>query len=236
MNSIFVSGDIVGNTAKAPKVDGYSKISFWREGPVGIVTILSPGTIDKSLVHELISVLSIAAVDYSVKSLVLTGSNFIFSKGLSLPQSRTYADLRDYYESLKNLILFFISLEKPIFAAINGTAINNGLFLALLCDEVFHSENSKIVIDDKEPHLLLSSITLPLKISSNGEGIVLKGIKVDADDMMKLVLANAKELTVVPYHRKRRFDLTGFENMILQEEIDFLDFYLWCQGCGQENK
>ncbi|MEM3246296.1 MAG: enoyl-CoA hydratase/isomerase family protein, partial [Thermoplasmatales archaeon] len=146
------------NIASAPSVDGFKKTSFWREGNTGIITILSPGLIDNDLLDELIKILSIAAVDDNIKSVLLTGTNYIFSKGLSLPQNRTYADLRDYFKRIMSLVLFWTSLEKPIFTAINGSAINNGVSLSLLADVVFYSENTKLVLNDEEPILFLGSV------------------------------------------------------------------------------
>ncbi|MGC8654915.1 MAG: enoyl-CoA hydratase-related protein [Thermoplasmata archaeon] len=114
--------------SRAPQVDGYSKISFWREKNIGIISLLSPGTFTFNTISELIKSLSIAAVDDNVRSILITGSNYSFSRGLDIPSGYLYADLRNYYESIKGLILFMISLDKPIFASINGFYyINNPL-------------------------------------------------------------------------------------------------------------
>ncbi|MEL9914668.1 MAG: enoyl-CoA hydratase/isomerase family protein [Thermoplasmatales archaeon] len=219
------------NIASAPSVDGFKKTSFWREGNTGIITILSPGLIDNDLLDELIKILSIAAVDDNIKSVLLTGTNYIFSKGLSLPQNRTYADLRDYFKRIMSLVLFWTSLEKPIFTAINGSAINNGVSLSLLADVVFYSENTKLVLNDEEPILFLGSVNIPAKLNVSGERLEPVGIEVGADNAMGEVIKKVTDMQNIPYDKKRKVALSNIEVILLREEISFLDFYLWCEGC-----
>ena len=221
----------MAQTSSAPTVEGFHKISFWREESVGVVTILSPGYIENALLEEMIRVFSIAAMDDKVSSILITGSNYIFSRGIKIPESRTYADLRDYYNRVKSFVLFWIALEKPIFTAINGTATNNGLSLALLGDEVFHSENSKIVLDKEEPVMLMGSSTIPERVALQGDSLKVKGIEAGKDAMMQEVFEKVKGLQKITYYRARKNRFPDFEKILLQEQIDFLDFYLWCEGC-----
>ncbi|MEM0129999.1 MAG: enoyl-CoA hydratase/isomerase family protein [Thermoplasmatales archaeon] len=219
------------NIASAPTVDGFKKTSFWRERNTGIITILSPGLIDNDLLDELIRILSIAAVDDNIKSILLTGTNYIFSKGLSLPQNRSYADLRDYFKRIMSLVLFWASLEKPVFSAINGSAINNGVSLSLLADVVFYSENTKLVLNDEEPVLFLGSVNIPAKLNVTGERLEPVGIKVGADNAMGEVIKKVTDIQNIPYDKRRKGALSNIEVILLREEISFLDFYLWCEGC-----
>ncbi len=221
--------------SSAPTVEGFSKISFWREESVGVVTLLAPGLIDNTMLEEMIQVLSIAAVDDKVSSVLVTGSNFIFSKGLSVPKNRIYAELREYYKRIESFVLFWMGLEKPIFSAINGTATNNGLSLALLADEVFYSDNSKIIIDKDEPMLLLGSISIPEKISVENGTLTVDGIGTAKESMMEEVFEKTKRLENISYYRTRRKRFTDLERVLLQEEIDFLDFYLWCEHESKES-
>jgi hypothetical protein len=216
--------------SRAPQVDGFSKISFWREKNIGIISLLSPGTFSLNAISELIKSLSIAAVDDNVKSVLITGSNYSFSKGLDIPTGYLYADLRNYYESIKGLILFMISLDKPIFASINGSAFNNGISFALLADEVFVSDNTKLIFDKNEPLIFLYSITAPKKLKIEGQKISINGINVNKDEMMKESLEISETIAQIPYQRERRYRFNGFESILIQEELDFLDFYLWCEG------
>lgn len=216
--------------SRAPQVDGYSKISFWREKNIGIISLLSPGTFNLDTISELIKSLSIAAVDDNVRSILITGSNYSFSRGLDIPTGYLYADLRNYYESIKGLILFMISLDKPIFASINGSAINNGISFALLADEVFVSDNTKLTFDQNEPLIFLYSITAPKRLKLEDKKISINGINVDKDEMMRESLEISETIAQIPYQRDRRYRFNGFESILIQEELDFLDFYLWCEG------
>jgi hypothetical protein len=219
--------------SKAPSVEGFKKLSFWREESVGIVTFLSPGLMDYGLLEELIQVFSIAAVDDKVSSLILTGSNFNFSKGIVVPENRSYADLRDYYKRVQSLVLFWVSLEKPIFSALNGTATNNGVSIALLADEVFLSENSRVILNEEEPTIFLGSLTIPQRVISVGDSLRIKGVEVGKENMMEDVFNRSKLLRKLGYHRSRRQKFPELDRTLLQEEIDFLDFYLWCEGCRE---
>jgi hypothetical protein len=217
--------------SSAPSVEGFSKVSFWREDTVGVVSLLSPGHINNALLDELIRVFSIAALDDKVSSILITGSNYVFSRGLAIPENRAYADMRDFYNRIQSLVLFWISLEKPIFSAINGIATNNGLSLALLADEVFYSANSKFVLDKEEPTILLGSTTIPDKVLLPAGDLKIKGIEVKKEEMMEDVFEKTKKLQSILYHRARRKRFQNIDQVLLQEEIDFLDFYLWCEGC-----
>ncbi len=219
--------------SSAPTVEGFKRLSFWREESVGVVTLLAPGYIDNEFLEELIRVFSIAAVDDKVGSILITGSNYIFSRGLSLPSTRTYADLRDFYKRIQNLALFWMALEKPIFSAINGTVVNSGIALALLADEVFYSENSKLVLDKDEPIVLLGSTTIPDKVVMQNGAFRVKGVETNKDSMMQDAFEKTKGLQAIRYHRVRRNRFPELEKTMLQEEIDFLDFYLWCEGCSK---
>ncbi|MEM0128379.1 MAG: enoyl-CoA hydratase/isomerase family protein [Thermoplasmatales archaeon] len=219
------------NIASAPSVDGFKRTSFWREGKTGIITILSPGLIDNDLLDELIKIFSIAALDDNVKSIVLTGTNYVFSKGLALPPNRSYADLRDYYKRIQGIVLFLTSLEKPVFSAINGTAINNGVSLSLLADVVFYSDNTKLVLNDEEPTIFLGSITIPTKIDVTSENPNPIGIKVSSENTMGDIMKKVGDIQAIPYDQRRKNLFQNIETVLLKEEISFLDFYLWCEGC-----
>jgi Enoyl-CoA hydratase/carnithine racemase len=99
---------------RVPKVDGFSKISFWREEEIGIIALLYPGKLGKDTVEELIKAISLASVDDKISGLVITGTNGYFSEGLLVPQRIAYADIRDYYQTLMNLIFVILSFDKSL--------------------------------------------------------------------------------------------------------------------------
>ncbi len=217
--------------SSAPSVEGFHKLSFWREESVGVISLLSPGLIDNEMMEELIRVFTTAAMDDAVSSLLITGTNYVFSRGIKIPESRNYADLRDFYKRVQSLTLFWVALEKPVFTAINGTATNNGVALALLGDEVFISANSKIVLDDDEPIMFMGSITIPERVLFKDGVYAVRGFETDKESMMERVFELSKKLGKIGFHRARKKKFPDMERILLQEEIDYLDFYLWCEGC-----
>lgn len=217
--------------SSAPSVEGFHRLSFWREESVGVISLLSPGLIDNEMMEELIRVFTTAAMDDAVSSLLITGTNYVFSRGIKIPEARNYADLRDFYKRVQSLTLFWVALEKPIFTAINGTATNNGVALALLGDEVFVSGNSKIVLDDDEPIMFMGSITIPERVVFKDGVYGIRGFETDKESMMERVFELSKKLGKISFHKARKKKFPDMEKILLQEEIDYLDFYLWCEGC-----
>ena len=107
---------------RVPKVDGFSKISFWREEEIGIIALLYPGKLGKDTVEELIKAISLASVDDKISGLVITGTNGYFSEGLLVPQRIAYADFKDCYQTLMNLIFVILSFDKPLISLVAGKA------------------------------------------------------------------------------------------------------------------
>ncbi len=215
---------------KAPRVEGFDKVTFWREGNVGIIALLYPGLLDLSAIDELTKALSTAAFDDKVESIILTGTNNNFSEGIKPPDRLSYADFRDFYDHIRNIILIALSLEKPIFSFVGGRLKNNGLSLALLTDKVISTEETKIIWDNREPNLFLSTITFPMKLYYEKSKIFVDSIMVSEDKALEETLEITKSLAPFINPSSRRYLFNNFEKVILEEEIKFLDFYLWCEN------
>lgn len=215
---------------KAPRVEGFDKVTFWREGSVGIIALLYPGVLDLKAADELTKSLSIAAFDDKIESIVITGTNNSFSEGIKPPDRLSYADFRDFYDHVRNIILIILSLEKPIFSFVGNRIKNNGLSLALMADRVISTEQTKIIWDGKEPYLFLSTITFPMKLFYKDGKTFINSILVSEDRALEETLEIAKSITPMVNPSSRKFLFNNFEKIILEEEIKFLDFYLWCEN------
>jgi len=216
---------------RVPKVDGFSKISFWREEEIGIIALLYPGKLGKDTVEELIKAISLASVDDKISGLVITGTNGYFSEGLLVPQRIAYADFRDYYQTLMNLIFVILSFDKPLISLVAGKAKNNGISLALLSDQIIVSENSKFIWDNNEPFVLLSTISFKDRVKIEGNGLYVQSLTVKDENALGDGFNLSKSIVKMINPNSRKYRYSGYDRLILEEEINFLDFYLWCEKC-----
>jgi Enoyl-CoA hydratase/carnithine racemase len=216
---------------RVPKVDGFSKISFWREEEIGIIALLYPGKLGKDTVEELIKAISLASVDDKISGLVITGTNGYFSEGLLVPQRIAYADFRDYYQTLMNLIFVILSFDKPLISLVAGKAKNNGISLALLSDQIIVSENSKFIWDNNEPFVLLSTISFKDRVKIEGNGLHVQSLTVKDENALGDGFNLSKSIVKMINPNSRKYRYSGYDKVILEEEVNFLDFYLWCEKC-----
>jgi len=214
---------------RVPKVEGFSKISFWREEEIGIIALLYPGKLGKDTVEELIKAISLASVDDKISGLVITGTNGYFSEGLLVPQRIAYADFRDYYQTLMNLIFVILSFDKPMISLVAGKAKNNGISLALLSDQIIVSENSKFIWDNNEPFVLLSTISFKDRVKIEGNGLQVQSLTVKDENALGDGFNLSKSIVKMINPNSRKYRYSGYDRLILEEEINFLDFYLWCE-------
>lgn len=123
------------------RVKGFDDISFWREDDVGLIVVrTSPnGQIRKKTIDELIMSLSTASIDSSIKSIAVTGQNEMFATELLGWDNPT-----ELLNSLRALASIIYSLEKPVFAIVNGDALDIGYEIALLCDVIIASPQAKL--------------------------------------------------------------------------------------------
>lgn len=85
--------------------------------------------------------------DEQVKIIILTGEGDVFSAGgdLSASQGIRAAAGRKRLQTGHELITAILQLEKPVIAAINGTAAGAGVSLALACDLVYAARNTRFI-------------------------------------------------------------------------------------------
>ena len=90
-----------------------------------------------------------AALDDSVRVIVITGSGRAFCSGLDLSEppelpSATLAERLDPYAWVGRWVLSVTRCEKPVIAAVNGAAAGAGFGLALACDLRLVAESAKM--------------------------------------------------------------------------------------------
>ncbi|MBK3577563.1 enoyl-CoA hydratase/isomerase family protein [Streptomyces sp. MBT65] len=123
-------------------------------GQVAYLTLNRPealNAITPAQRDRLISLLADASADPSVRAVVLTGTGRGFCAGADLRggaagEERIAGDVaRVIREGAQRLIAAVLDCEKPVIAAVNGTAAGLGAHLALACDLVLAAESAKFI-------------------------------------------------------------------------------------------
>lgn len=120
-------------------------------GRVRLLTLNRPqvrNALSRSLRGGLLRALEEAAVDETVRSVVLTGAGDAFCAGLDLgelQESLTFSAERHRADSraLADLFLFMMRFPKPLVAAVNGHAVAGGAGLVSACDLAVMAEGAK---------------------------------------------------------------------------------------------
>ncbi len=131
-----------------------SEVLQTTDGQVSYLTLnrpealnaLAPGQRDR-----IIDLLAEASADPDVRAVVLTGTGRGFCAGADLRGAcvggeRTPGDVaRVLRLGAQRLIAAVLDCEKPVIAAVNGTAAGLGAHLALACDLVLAAESAKFI-------------------------------------------------------------------------------------------
>jgi enoyl-CoA hydratase/carnithine racemase len=129
-------------------------VTVTKEERVGIVSLERPdalNAISGALAEELARVLRAVAADDSLWAIVLTGAGErAFCAGADLKERASFS-LADYHHNRTQMRTMFEALRalpQPSIAAIFGYAFGGGLELALSCDLVVASTDSKLALPE----------------------------------------------------------------------------------------
>jgi len=129
------------------------EILFEKKDGIATITLNRPEKMNAftlAMIDQWVSFLEECQQDSSVKVIVLTGRGKAFCTGGDLELLENTA--RSTPLASKNLIwkhiqkiplLLWEEIDKPVIAAINGTAVGAGLDMALMCDLRFAAESAK---------------------------------------------------------------------------------------------
>ena len=117
----------------------YNTVRYEHDGNVAIVTIYRPdamNSFDAELRSELLAACQRAADDKEVRVVVLTGEGRSFSAGADLKSGlNANEDTEEMLQAEYRPILECIwNMEKPVIAAVGGSAAGIGVSFALICD------------------------------------------------------------------------------------------------------
>ena len=208
------------------RVKGFEEISFWREDEVGLIVIRSSssGKIRKETLDELMMALSTASIDTAVESIAITGQNEIFATELLGWEKPV-----EMLNSLRGLASIIYSIEKPLYAIVNGNAIDIGYELALLCDTIISAPEAKLGFSKKYLFSMGGSLT-SLKFQKTDVRMALEGINCDyvfpASDLLgesKALIQDTSSFKMVLTRRNRMRQIRealGEEHLALVSKLE----------------
>lgn len=124
-------------------------IDYSLEGGVARITLNRPDKLNAfngQMHKELTDALKRVKKDDEVRAVLLTGAGRAFCSGQDLSDLEENVDFSDVLRKRYNpLIETLTSIEKPVVAAVNGTAAGAGVSLALACDFRLAHEKASFV-------------------------------------------------------------------------------------------
>jgi len=125
----------------------YETVKYVQEGAVAIITIYRPdamNSFNEELRRDLLSACEQAADDESVRAVLLNGEGRSFSAGADLKggldveqsvEKMLQTEYRPVFETIG-------AMQKPVIAAVSGSAAGIGMSLALSCDLLIMADNA----------------------------------------------------------------------------------------------
>lgn len=185
---------------------GYKYLLFEKKDHIARISLNIPETknaLNLEVREELLALLTSLRDDDAVHVVILTGTGTAFCTGGDL---RTMEDItpvagRIRLKKGQRLIKSLVELEKPVIAAINGTAAGAGVSLALASDIVLASEAARFFISFSRIGLIPDwgqYYFLPLRVGiTKAKELMITGDPVDAAEAVRIGLINR----VVPHDR-----------------------------------
>ncbi|HPQ44806.1 MAG TPA: enoyl-CoA hydratase/isomerase family protein [Syntrophales bacterium] len=125
----------------------YNTILITKEEGYAILTLNRPGemnALSSEMRSELIDCFGTLENDDSVRAVIITGGDTVFSAGMDLKEILVLEGdkLEDYMGlMIKNLQTIY-TFKKPVIAAVSGIALGGGFNLVTVCDMVIASETA----------------------------------------------------------------------------------------------
>ncbi|MET9219719.1 enoyl-CoA hydratase/isomerase family protein [Streptomyces sp. NPDC088197] len=149
------SDNTAADSAESPDDSAESVVRHATDNGVSWITLDRPHAMNALTWDQrerLIGLLEAASAEPDVRAVVLTATGRAFcagadlSGGASAPAERVPGDVaRTIRRGAQRLIAAVLDCEKPVVAAVNGTAAGIGAHLALACDLVLASERATFI-------------------------------------------------------------------------------------------
>ena len=124
----------------------YKNITLQVEGHLGLLTVVRPkkkNTLDVKTSKEIYEGLKELEQDSSIRAILILGNEKLFSPGADIEELNNLDSGSAKSKGLFNFFDKIKEIEIPILAAVEGYALGGGMELALLCDIIIASKESK---------------------------------------------------------------------------------------------
>ena len=172
-------------------------------GPVAVLTLNRPerrNALARAMVDQLSDALARAAVEPSVRAVIITGADPVFCAGMDLKDAAAAAGTPEAekqaiadVQAIADLIQQLHGLPKPVVAALNGDAYAGGAGLALACDLVVAAAHARLGYPEVRRGLVAAVVLYDL-VRQAGERrareLLLTGAPIDAMTAQEWGLVN----------------------------------------------
>lgn len=174
----------------------YKTILLTKDDGYAILTLNRPdemNALSMEMRHELLHAFGQLEEEDSVRAVILTGGDTIFSAGVDLEEMATLeSSLAEHYskvmiESLQRIYGF----RKPVIAAVSGIALGGGFNLVTVCDIIIASETA--IFGHPELKLGLNPLFDPLRRMvgiAKAKEITMLGEPIGAQEALRIGLVN----------------------------------------------
>ncbi len=125
----------------------YKTIRITKEDGYAVVMLNRPhemNALSREMKRELVDCFSDLETNDSVRAVILTGGEYVFSAGMDLKEMTALTDeeVEDYFNLIASYLLKIFAFRKPVIAAVGGIALGGGFNLATVCDMIVASESA----------------------------------------------------------------------------------------------
>jgi enoyl-CoA hydratase/carnithine racemase len=143
--------------------------------------------------RELIDCFTSMEDDETIRAVVLTGGDYVFSAGIDLKELANLSGsaLDDYITSMIKYLQKIYTFKKPVVAAVGGIALGGGFNLAIVCDLIVASETA--IFGHPELKFGLNPLFDPLRRivgTAKAKEITMLGEPIGAKEALRIGLVN----------------------------------------------
>jgi len=174
----------------------YNTILLTKEKGYTILTLNRPGEMNALSVEmrrELLHSFGRLEEDDSVRAVILTGGDDVFSAGIDLEEVSTLEShkFEDYSKVMIESLQKIYAFRKPVIAAVSGIALGGGFNLVTVCDIVIASETA--IFGHPELKFGLNPLFDPLRRmvgTAKAKEIAMLGEPIGAQEALRIGLVN----------------------------------------------